>query len=68
MAKKQMPTSADPAKPCLSDEPPGSILVEVPNGIARDRVPDVRSGFAQGPMEFSVDQKVSWPGGNRSGE
>lgn len=68
MAKRQMPNSADPAKPCLSDEPEGMVRVHVPNGTARDRDPDVKSGFMQGPWEFSVDQKTSWPGGNRSGE
>ena len=68
MAKKQMPNSADPAKPCLCDEPEGRIVAELPNGIGRDRQADVKSGFAQGPWEFSVDQNVSWPGGNRSGE
>lgn len=68
MAKKQMPHSADPANPCLSDEPAGSIYVHVPNGTTRDREPDVKSGFLQGPWNFSVDQKTSWDGGNRSGE
>jgi len=68
MARKQMPNSADPATPCLSDEPAGSATAEVPNGIARDRGPDIKSGFLQGPWNFEVDQKTSWPGGNRSGE
>jgi hypothetical protein len=68
MAKKQMPRSSDPAVPCLGEEPEGTVTVEVPNGIARDREPSITPGFLQGPWNYSVEQTVSWPGGNRSGE